>query len=236
MSTLNAGEVFAVAAANMVREDDVTGTLVRLLGDAKGLLGVQALAAIVSDQDGRLELLSATSHAVEDIEAYQIQQDEGPCVDCVGSGTQVVAYARDEMLARWPRVGPVITSAGYQAVIASPLHWHGHTFGALNGFAVRTTQPSPDQLRLAQSVADTAAVLIMSSGDPGSHRLEKQIRDALARRAVVEQAKGALAHQRSLDMAAAYRELIDMAEAENASITHVAERIMTEARNGQYRT
>jgi GAF domain-containing protein len=234
MSALNAGEVLAAAAANMVREDDVTGNLIRLLTDATGLLGAQALAAIVRDGDGRLELLSSTSHAVEDLEAYQIQQDEGPCVECVGSGHQEGVYSREDILASWPRVGPVIVTAGYHAVLASPLHWHGRTFGALNAFWVEPGRPSSDQLGLAQSVADTAALLIMSSGHTASHRLAQQIDDALARRALVEQAKGAIAHQRSLDMAQAYRELLHLADERGTSITRVAERVMTDARNGRY--
>ena len=51
-------------------------------------------------------------------------------------------------------------------------------------------------------------------------------------RAVVEQAKGALAHTRSLDMAAAFDALCNLAEEEGVSLGVAARRVTDRARAG----
>ena len=58
------------------------------------------------------------------------------------------------------------------------------------------------------------------------------LRTALAERAVVEQAKGALAHTRSLDMAAAFDALGALADEEDVSLGVAARWVMDRARAG----
>ena len=58
------------------------------------------------------------------------------------------------------------------------------------------------------------------------------LRSALSDRAVVEQAKGALGHVRSLDMSAAYDALVAMADEEGVRLGVAARRVMERARTG----
>lgn len=75
-------DVLAATVAQMVGHGDVTDHLGHLLTDGTGLLQASALGLLVrAHPDEPLELLSATSHRVAELELFQRQLDQGPCVD-----------------------------------------------------------------------------------------------------------------------------------------------------------
>jgi len=53
------------------------------------LLDASAAGLLVGDNYGHLRLMAATSDALEVVELFQIQNDEGPCRDCFRSGEPV---------------------------------------------------------------------------------------------------------------------------------------------------
>ena len=134
MNSTSVSDVLATANAAMVgREPDVTGALAALLSGVVAALPARA-AAVLVEVDGGLELLAATNHRVADLEAYQSQVDDGPCLDALRSGVEVHSVGTDDLETRWPLAGPVIVAAGYRSVQAVPLLWQGSVFGALNVF------------------------------------------------------------------------------------------------------
>ena len=106
-------------------------------------------------------------------------------------------------------------SSGYRSVQALPLTWHGQTFGALNVFradAAGFEHQQPD----CRALADAVTLLIVSAHVDHDH-LAAGLRAALEDRALVEHAKGALAHTRSLDMAEAFDALVALADEEGVT-------------------
>ena len=86
MTRLTVSEVLAGANAAIVGPDlDVTGALASLLTGVTGALPADAAAVLVTTE-GSLEVLAATSHRVADLEVYQAQVDEGPCLDAMHTG------------------------------------------------------------------------------------------------------------------------------------------------------
>jgi hypothetical protein len=235
MSSRTVSEVLAVAAARMVSDDhDVTGALAALLSGTVESLGADAAAILVRPDTGRLELLAATSHRTADLELYQAQVDEGPCVDAVESADAVDAAGADRILARWPVVGPVVVASGYEAVHATPMRWRGQTFGALNVFSA-----NPGALAGAgpecRALADAATLLLVTSGHLGPDHLARSLGEALEARAVVEQAKGALAHVRGIGMGEAFDALLAVAADEGVTLGEAARVIMRRARERSLR-
>lgn len=232
MTLLSVSQVLAAANAAVVSATpDVSGALARLLVGVTEVLPASAAAVLVSS-DGVLDVLAASSHRVEDLEVHQAQAVEGPCVDCLASGETHTEVGAEAIARRWPTVGPLIVAAGYRTVHASPLTWHGVAFGALNlfdeaewGDQERATTAS------AQALADAATLLIVAGGadDAG---LAEGLRDALAARAILEQAKGALAHHRRLAMAAAFEALKEFAAEEGLPLGLAARQVMDRARHG----
>src|SRR3954452_17239601 len=130
-----AGQVLAEATAAMVDLHDVTDLLTRLLRDGASSIGVDGIGLLVEDTDDSLELLVSTSHTLEQLEALQVGQDEGPCVDCFRSAGRVSAVGSSVIRLRWPVAGEAIVQAGFGAVHAFPLLWQGSAIGALNVFS-----------------------------------------------------------------------------------------------------
>jgi hypothetical protein len=230
MTRTSVSHVLARANAAMVAPDlDVTGALAALLAGVTASLPASA-AAVLVDTDGSLEVLAATSHRALDLEVHQAQVEEGPCLDAMRTGEEVHEVGADDFVARWPQTGPVIVASGYRSVQALPLAWHGHAFGALAIFRedpVGFTEQQPD----CRALADAVTLLIVSANaDPDS--LATGLRAALQDRGVVELAKGALAHARSLDMAQAFDALVQLADEDGVTLGVAARRVMDRARSG----
>jgi ANTAR domain len=166
-------------------------------------------AAVLVDVDGTLEVLAASSHRALDLEIHQAQAQEGPCLDTMRSGVEEHEVGADAISARWPRVGPMIVASGYESVQALPLVGQGVTFGGLNlfrGEAIGFEYQQAD----CRAVANAVTLLIVTAHVEGD-QLRAGLHTALEERAVVELAKGALAHAWGLDMASAYDALAQWA-------------------------
>jgi transcriptional regulator with GAF, ATPase, and Fis domain len=158
MTAATASQAFVDAAAAMVQQEDVTDTLNRLLADCAKFSAADAVGLLVRNAEDRLELLSATSHQAAELELYQLQHDTGPCVDSAREGVALSATADVEITERWGRVGEAILAAGFHAVHAVPLRWHGRLIGAMNAFHVIPQTADEEARQLTQACADIAAV------------------------------------------------------------------------------
>jgi len=225
-----ATRALAVAAAAMVDDHDVIGILTELLRGSADALGAAAAGLVVKeDEHGRLEFLTATSHRVEELELYQLQVDSGPCVDCVHTDEHVFATRLEDVRSRWPELEEPFRRAGFVGVHAAPLHWHGRAIGALNLFWTNDGELGERGARLSQTFADVATMAIVNSGYVPVTQVLRRTRAALRERAVIEQAKGVLAHQEGLDMAEAFDRLVELAGRNGHDLRLTAEDVVRRA-------
>jgi GAF domain-containing protein len=230
MTARTAAEALADAASALTGDNDVTDMLARLLDDARGVLGAQAVGLLLLTYGGDLELLSATSHRAAELELFQIQHDSGPCVDAIRAGAAVSVTGTSEILGRWPETGPAIVNAGYRAVHAYPLLWHGRVLGAMNVFRDDTSPPETSAENSGAAFANIAAIVIVQSASLTEQQVTDRVQQALEARTVIEQAKGVLAYTRNLDMSAAYDLLRALAADRRASLTATAADVIARAR------
>jgi hypothetical protein len=228
MTPRTAVEAFAHATSALTEVHDVTDVLAGLVRDYAGVLSAQAIGFLVLGSHGDLELLSATSHEVAELEMFQIQQDTGPCIEAIRTSMTVSVIGADHIQARWPQVGPAITGAGYQSVQAYPMRWHGHTLGAMNVFHAGAAAVPTESAVLGQAFADIATVVMVQSTDLTLEQVTSNVQRALQARTTIEQAKGVLAYQHSLDMAAAYELLLSLA-ASDSTLTATAAHVIAQA-------
>jgi GAF domain-containing protein len=222
-------QALADVASALVGEHEITGLLAQLVQDCAELLPVDAAALLVRTQDGDFELLSATSHRSAELELYPAQHQAGPCVDAGRTGRPVHAVGAAEITERWDDVGRAIVDEGFLAVHAFPMHWRDHTLGGLNLFSTAAKDLGEQARVLAQSFADFATLAIVQPLDLADGDLAQRVTEALAGRVVVEQAKGVLAFQLSLDMAAAYDELLKRSSVNGARLTQTAHDVLRDA-------
>ena len=61
----------------------------------------------------RLHLVAATSEQTRDLELFQLQAEEGPCIECYRTGEPVLIADMATHIDRWPRFGTAATEAGF---------------------------------------------------------------------------------------------------------------------------
>jgi transcriptional regulator with GAF, ATPase, and Fis domain len=228
MTPRTPADSFADAAKALLQEHDLTDLLLRLTRDATRFAGGDAAGLLVRTGT-TLEVLSSTSHAVTQLELYQAMSTEGPCAEVLATGEPVVVAGSREIVDRWPGVGRAIVDAGFGSVHASPVAWQGGTLGALNMFR-RTEQPPDDsQRRTAQAFGDMLALVVVRPERLAAQDVDRRLARALGGRVAVEQAKGVLAQQLGLDMAAAYEELIDRSARRGRTLTDTARDVIRRA-------
>jgi hypothetical protein len=211
----------AAAAASLVAEHDVLGTVTDLLAGCERCLDAAGSGIVVSRPgDQRLEFLAATSHRAEDIELYQAQTDEGPAVEAISTAKPVTAGG-DTFTDRWPDLAAVFHARGFHSVYAHPMLWRGQPLGALNLFFADDVLPA-DAEPIAQAFSDIATVVIVHSGQVSTTEVVGQLRTALSDRVVIEQAKGVLAYTEDLSVDAAFDRLLAMARHSHRTLSAVA--------------
>jgi hypothetical protein len=240
----------AAAAASLVDDHDVIGTITDMLAGCTRCLGPAGAAGagivVTRPGDQQLEFLAATSHRAEDLELYQVQLAEGPAVDAIASNKPVTANQtagsttdgasdgagdRASIAARWPSLVEAFRTRGFRAVYAHPLHWHGQSVGALNLFFGRTLHPEVTAVigPVAQAFADIATLAIVHTGRVPTADLVTQLRTALRERVLVEQAKGVLAYNDQVDIDAAYARLLVLAAEQGRPLSQVAADVVATA-------
>ena len=216
-------EMFVVLADTLVDDYDVVDLLHQLVTNCVGLLGASAAGLLLDDQQGNLAVVASSSETMRLLEIFQLQNNEGPCLDCVRSGTAVTSGDLSAERARWPRFVPAALDAGFRSVAAVPLRLRAETIGGLNIFNA-AAEPVPDEdRRLAQALADVATIGILQRRS--AHRssmLSEQLQHALNSRVAIEQAKGVLAERHGVDMDDAFGMLRGYARDHNLKLTDVA--------------
>ena len=197
----------AAAAAALVAEPDLIGTLTRLCVDCTEVSGAAASGIMLSAESGQLEVLAASSHKAEELDLYEIQAGQGPCIDAFRSGASVACGSPDGITARWPGFTAKAAAAGFQAVQACPMRWRASPIGAINVFFASPGVLTGEQRQVVQAFADIATIAVIHVTGPRERDLASLAHVALAARAVIEQAKGVIAAQAGLGMAAAFDRL-----------------------------
>jgi hypothetical protein len=80
---------FVELADTLVADFDVLDFLHLLTTSCTQLLDVSAAGVLPADGAGDLRVMAASSEQVRLLELFQLQNDQGPCLDCFHSGRPV---------------------------------------------------------------------------------------------------------------------------------------------------
>jgi transcriptional regulator with GAF, ATPase, and Fis domain len=202
---------------------DVIDFLHVLTDRSAQLLNVSAAGLLLADPRGELRVVAASSEAARVLELFQLQSDQGPCLDCFRSGRPVAAADLAAEAARWPRFAPAAREAGFAGVQALPMRLREQVIGALNLFSADAGALAPADVRVGQALADVATIsLLHERSMRHSDTLNEQLQTALNSRVIIEQAKGKLAERLGIDTNQAFSILRDFARARNLRLSDLA--------------
>jgi hypothetical protein len=216
---------------SLLYDFDVVDLLTELTERCAQLLDVEAAGLLLVDPLEQLRLLAATSGETRELELFQLQADEGPCVECYSSGQPVSVAELQAEADRWPRFVPAAQHAGFASVHAVPMRAAGTVMGALGLFGGRPGALSDADLLVAQTLAHIASVAILQEHPPTPATVMPQLRNAMTSRILVEQAKGFLRETLDVSVEQAFQLLRGYARTNGEHLTDVARRLMTDRRS-----
>ena len=214
---------FVSLARSLADGVDPVDLLTGLAEDATGLLDVASTGILLADPGRVLHVVAASSEATRALEVYQLQREQGPCLDCYRSGAPVsVADLRTETV-RWPLFVGAAAAAGFASVHALPIRLRENVLGVMGLFGTHIGALGEDDLGLSQALAYVAAVaIVQDKAAADSAMVNEQLQSALTSRVLVEQAKGILAQRGDLAMDRSFAVLRRYARDHNLRLTDVA--------------
>ena len=220
-------DAFVSLANSLADGADVIDLLSGLATDTARLLDVASTGLLLADPRGVLHVLAASSERTRALEIFQLQRDQGPCLDCYRTGTPVLVPDLGHESGRWPRFVEAAQSMGFASVHAVPMRLRDNVLGTMGLFGDRVGVLGADDLSLAQALAHVASVAIVQDVAAAEQtRVAQQLQHAVDSRVLIEQAKGVLAHSGGLDMEQAFAVLRGYARDHNERLTNVARTVV----------
>jgi GAF domain-containing protein len=218
-------QVFVELADTLIENFDVVDFLQTLTDRCVELLDADASGLMLTDQRGGLKLMTATLERARVLELFELQVDEGPCLECFSTGQAItnVELSEPEAARRWPVFTPAAVDAGFSTTHALPMRLRGRVIGALNMFNDEQVQLSESDLGVGQAMADVATIGLLHQRNTHEQTiLSEQLQNALQSRILIEQAKGVLAALAGISVNEAFTKMRAHARSNNLRLSDVA--------------
>jgi GAF domain-containing protein len=215
-------KVFVELADTLVADFDVVEFLTTLAHRCAELFEAAEAGVVLGDETGTLRSVASSSEAARMLDLFELQNQEGPCLDCFRTGLPIVNRSLADPGA-WPRFASEAQRLGFRMVHAVPMRLRGTVIGAVNIFSTAVQHLSEDDVAVAQALADVATIaLLQERGIREARVLNEQLQSALHSRVLIEQAKGVLAERRQVDVGRAFELLRSHARSTNQKLGDVA--------------
>ena len=227
MNSEKLARAFVDLAETLVDDFDVHDLLHVLARNCTELLSVAAAGLLFAD-DGVLRVAVSSSESARLLEFFQLQNDEGPCLEAYRTGKPVSVENLYQMQSRWPAFAAAASAQGFVSVVALPMRMRGSTVGTLNLFGDATSAAITEEgLQVAQAMADVSTITILQDRVSRQHEvLAEQLQNALDSRVVIEQAKGVLAAHHGIGMDEAFQVLRTNARDSRSRLAEVAKQVV----------
>jgi GAF domain-containing protein len=217
MGDASLGEQLAAAAREMQGETDPQQTMhmaVRL--SVEQIDGAQHAGITLIHRGGRLDTPAADSEVVLQIDALQIEMDQGPCLEAIRHHETVSSpdLAADD---RWPEWGQrVVDTYGIRSMLCFQLFTHEDNVGALNLYSPELDGFDEEDREHGLALAAHVAVAVAAAQEVS------QLRGAMDARTTIGQALGILMERYDLTPEQAFSVLSRVSSLENRKLRMLA--------------
>ncbi|MDQ1467506.1 MAG: hypothetical protein QOH10_1921, partial [Actinomycetota bacterium] len=152
---------FVQLADTLVDDFDVVDLLTVLADRCVEVLGVSEAGLMLASAGGDLRVVASSSEAMRLVELFELQAQDGPCLECYLTRRPVLNQHLGQVDDRWPRFEPVALDAGFRTVHALPMRLRGDVIGALNLFRTDEREMEEADIVTGQALADVATIAIL---------------------------------------------------------------------------
>ncbi|WP_327351522.1 GAF and ANTAR domain-containing protein [Streptomyces sp. NBC_01304] len=221
-------EAFVGLTDTLAEDFDPVVLLDRLARHCVEIVGAHDVGIMMATARGGLRTMAVSGESAALVEMFRLQSGQGPCLDCYRTGRPVDVADLGGIADRWPELVPLAVRAGYRAAHALPLRAGDRTIGAVNLLLAAPGGLPAADLRLAQALADVAALALIHyrADQAGTGDILTRVQSALAGKAAVEMATGMLAERGGLDLTRALHALQSYCRANGLRLTDTAQALV----------
>lgn len=217
----------------LVDEVDLAGMLDRVV-----LLAVRAIpdcesAGVTLLVDGRPSTAAATDRRTLGVDRAQYEVGTGPCLEAYRT-CSVQRITVENARVAYPDFAVAAQQAGVRSFLAAPLVVRDAGIGSLNLYSSHPHGfDALDEAVVSLFCGQAAVAVANSQLYQGARTLSGHLEQAMASRAVIEQAKGALVATYAIDPDAAFDRLRTASQTENRKLRVVAAEVVAAAAAGR---
>lgn len=157
------------------------------------------------------------------LDERQYEAERGPCLDAGASGERIL-IADMATETRWPRLAEAAKEVGVRSSASIPLPVQRQATGALNFYAKDADAFDEQTLHLAEMFAAHAAIAVANAHLYESiSTLAEQMQQAMATRAVIEQAKGIVMRDNNCTAQEAFDRLVRLSQESHYKLRDIAQ-------------
>lgn len=211
----------------------VEGSLRLVVALAQAAVSGADGVSVSLQRQGRLATVAATDQTVRDMDGYQYDTGEGPCVDASVKGHWFHAESLDEET-RWPAFTPKARAIGIQAILSNPLRAGERPIGALNIYSRQAVAFSEKEQELASIFAAEASSILGHVFREGSEATwAKRLAEALQSRETISQAVGVIMERQGVSSEEAYSHLRQSSHRNDRPLEGAASEVVASTRRNE---
>jgi len=229
--SIEASDAFAQLSTIVLGEEPLEAILERLVHIARQVLPITVEASITLLSRDDATTVASTDEVAVKLDERQYDDERGPCLDAAAAGERIrITDMRSEP--RWPRFAAAAANAGVLSSLSMPLPIQRNVTGALNFYATSVDAFSEETVELAEMFAAHAAVAVANAHlYETTAALAEQMKEAMANRAVIEQAKGIVMRDRGCTADEAFDALALLSQQSHTKLREVAQQLVDQVRN-----
>jgi GAF domain-containing protein len=228
---LDLHEAFAEIGRINFADNDLESVLTRVSELAKRTIPGASEVSVSLVRDNHATTAAFTGDLALYLDEKQYEKGQGPCLSAAEAGDTMLI---DDMAAetRWPEYTPRAVENGALSSLSVGLPIQQAVTGALNIYATAPHAFDGEGIEIARTFASYAAVALANAHlYATTAALAEQMQQAMASRAVIEQAKGILVAQTRCTPEQAFDLLIRQSQHSNRKLRDVAQVIVDTAQD-----
>ena len=218
----------------MLATPSVDNLLTEVAQLATQIVSPPASCGITLRRETRPWTVASSGPVAAHVDEIQYGHNEGPCLEALRTGEQV---AIPDMAGehRWGRYSAYALGFGVRSSLCLPLVVEGEGSGAMNLYAAKPQAFGEEETRRAELLAvQAAAAITLAIRQANQVKLTDQLREALATRAVIDQAIGILMAQQRCDRATAFGLLRNASQHRNRKLRDIATELVEAISGGDF--